>query len=112
MFRTKSFFLEKWCEILRLYFENDAYDYQGGYEDEHVVQNDQLINCKEYYVSSDGTSAIWYHNGKWIVGDIFHLGTSVSSLASTDDPTCPEYTQAWTDSYGDVRDDFYFSCWA
>lgn len=108
------------CKVLNLYLKNDAYVHQGRHSGEYNIQNDKLINYNEYYVSSNGESAIWYYNGKWIVNDIFHLETSVSSLASTDGPICPDYTQAWTyysdGNFKDGRNDIRFivvgSCWA
>ena len=104
------------CKILNLFFdnENDVQDHQGWYSGEYNVQNDRLINYKEYYVSSNGEKAIWYFNGKWIVNVISNLGTLHPSLISTDGPTCPGDTQSWTynadGTLKDGSDYIHFSC--
>ena len=41
-------------------------------------------------MQSDGTNALWYKIGMWMIGDKSNLETTTSVLHSTNSPLCPE----------------------
>ena len=43
-----------------------------------------------YWTNNEGTQALWFINGMWIVGTESALGTTTGGLHSTNSPVCPE----------------------
>ena len=49
-----------------------------------------LSSGMPYWTSSDGTKALWFTNGQWMIGGESDLGTTTAGLLSTNSPSCPE----------------------
>ena len=70
-----------------------------------VVQNDLSKDLIGKYTKGNGTyagrphwrkgdKAIWYHEGKWMIGLDMHLGGSSQSLQSMNSTFCPDSVDA------------------
>ena len=49
-----------------------------------------LSSGMPYWTSRDGTYALWFTNGMWLIGEESYLGTTTAYLHSTNSPVCPE----------------------
>ena len=69
--------------------EGEAHDEHSSRAGKYTKANG-LSSGMPYWMQIDGTSALWFKKGKWQIGPKSNLGTTISSLHSTNSPLCPE----------------------
>ena len=55
------------------------------------------VNGKSHWLQDSGTNAIWYDkaNGNWNIGDQDNIGSTVSSIYTSEDVAGPQEAKTW-----------------
>ena len=72
-----------------LQLEGQAHDEQGSKAGKYTKAYG-LSSGLPYWMQSDGTNALWFTSGNWMIGEKSDLGTTTKGLDSTNSPPCPE----------------------
>ena len=69
--------------------EGQAHDEQNEKAGKYTKANG-LYSRMPYWIQSNGTNALWFVKGNWMLGKKSELGENGGYFKSTNSPSCPE----------------------
>ena len=76
--------------------KGEAKDAQGSKAGLYILGPNE-VNGKSHWLQDSGTNAIWYDkaNGNWNIGDQDNIGSTVSSIYTSEDVAGPQEATNW-----------------